>query len=144
MPLSPVSVDVLVLRRAGLITLIVGVLATAIGWAVKGSQGAIAGAFATIIVLAFFSIGQFILGAVLRSNPAMALNVALLTYLVKVGVLFLLIIVFQDTTLFDRRVFGATIVACTIAWTAAEMWVFATTKVLYVEPGSGPGQGSGT
>ena len=75
---------------------------------------------------------------------AMALNVALLTYLVKVGVLFLLIIVFQDTTLFDRRVFGATIVACTIAWTAAEMWVFATTKVLYVEPGSGPGQGSGT
>ena len=137
------SIDGLVLRRAGLVTLVVGIIATAIGWGMRGSQGLIAGAFATAIVLVFFSAGQFILGAVLRSNPAIALNVALLTYLVKVGILFILIIVFADTTLFDRKVFGATIVACTIAWTAAEMWVFATTKVLYVEPGSGPGSGSG-
>ena len=137
------SVDGLVLRRAGLITLLVGLIATAIGWAAKGSDGAVGAMFATAIVLAFFSIGQFILGAVLRNNPSMALNVALLTYLVKVGILFILIIVFADTTLFDRKVFGATIVACTIAWTAAEMWVFASTKVLYVEPGSGPGKGAG-
>lgn len=137
------SIDALVLRRAGLITLAVGILATAIGWGLKGEKGLIAGAFATAIVLVFFSVGQFILGAVLRNNPSIALSVALVTYLVKVGILFILIIVFADTTAFDRRVFGATIVACTLAWTAAEMWVFATTKVLYVEPGSGPGKGSG-
>jgi ATP synthase protein I len=42
--------------------------------------------------------------------------------------------VFANTTLFNTRIFAATIVACTIAWTASEVWVFARTKVLYVDP----------
>ena len=29
------------------------------------------------------------------------------------------------------------IVACTLAWTLVEVWVFSRTKVLYVDPGSG-------
>jgi hypothetical protein len=37
--------------------------------------------------------------------------------------------------LFDTKVFAATVVVCTIAWTSAEVWVFSRTKVLYVEPG---------
>jgi hypothetical protein len=57
--------------------------------------------------------------------------------LLKVGALLIFIIVFADTTLFDTKVFAATIIACTLAWTAAEMWVFTTTKVLYVDPEAG-------
>ena len=48
-----------------------------------------------------------------------------------------IIIAFADTTAFDTRVFAATIVACTLAWTVAEVWVFARTKVLYVDPEAG-------
>jgi ATP synthase protein I len=129
------SIDALVLRWAGLATLAVGVVAVLIGLAASGAGGAIGAAIAVAIVLVFFSIGQLILGSVLRNNPQMAMTVALMTYLVKLGVLFVFIILFADTTLFDTKVFAATVVVCTIAWTSAEVWVFSRTKVLYVEPG---------
>ena len=105
-----------------------------------GVPGAIGGALATVIVLAFFSVGQLVVGSVLRTNPQMAMTVALMTYLLKIGVLFVLIILLAGTTAFNTKAFAAVIVACTIAWTVVEVWVFARTKVLYVEPDSlGPG-----
>ncbi|MGA0209819.1 MAG: hypothetical protein ACO3YU_10650 [Candidatus Nanopelagicales bacterium] len=133
--LRPASgIDALVLRRAGMITAVVGVIGVVIGYLVDGWSGGLGGIFATVLVIAFFSVGQFVLGSVLRNNPQIAMTVALTIYLVKIGVLFILIIAFANTTLFNTRVFAATIVACTLAWTAAEVWVFARTKVLYVEP----------
>ena len=131
------SVDALVLKRAGLTTALVGVAGIAIGAASSGASGALGGVFATVLVLVFFSVGQFAPGSILNSNPEMAMTVALTIYLVKIGVLFVLIIAFADTTAFDTRVFAATIVACTLAWTVAEVWVFARTKVLYVDPEAG-------
>ena len=129
------SIDALVLRWAGVATVAAGVIAVLIGWTVSGSGGAVGAAIAVAIVVVFFSIGQLILGSVLRNNPQMAMTVALMTYLVKIGVLFVFIIIFADTTLFDTKVFAATVVVCTIVWTSAEVWVFSRTKVLYVEPG---------
>lgn len=128
------SIDALVLRTAGGVTVVVGVIASVIGLVVGGGKGLLGAVIATAIVVVFFSIGQFTLGAVLKNNPQMALTVALMIYLAKVGVLLVLIILFSGTTLFDTKVFAATIVAGTLAWTGAEVWVFARTKVLYVEP----------
>lgn len=128
------SIDALVLRTAGGVTVVVGVIASVIGLLVGGGKGLLGAVIATAIVVVFFSIGQFTLGAVLKNNPQMALTVALMIYLAKVGVLLVLIILFSGTTLFDTKVFAATIVAGTLAWTGAEVWVFARTKVLYVEP----------
>lgn len=128
------SVDSLILRTAGIATAALGLLITVIGTVLAGSQGLIGGLFGTVVVLVFFSIGQFVLGAVLRSNPQMAMTVAMMMYLVKIGVLLVLIILFAETTLFDTKVFALTVVLCTLMWTGAEVWVFARTKVLYVEP----------
>ena len=125
------------LRRAGAATLIVGVIGTAIGVLVAGSQGLIAGALGTIIVLLFFSIGQVVLGSVLKNRPENAMMVAMALYLVKIWVLLVLLLVLQDATFFAPKVFAGVIVACTLAWTFVEVWVFSRTKVLYVEPGSG-------
>lgn len=133
------SVDAAVLRGAGVPTLVVGVVATAVGAVVAGGPGALGAILATVIVLAFFSVGQVALGRVLKNNPQMAMTFALTLYIAKIGVLFLFILLFQDTTVFDTKVFALTIVACTIVWTMAEVWIFSKTKVLYVEPGSGPG-----
>jgi ATP synthase protein I len=130
------SIDSLVLRRAGLATLIVGVVGTAIGTAVQGSKGLIAGALGTVIVLVFFSVGQIVLGAVLKNNPQNAMMVAMALYLVKIGVLLVLLLVLQDATFFAPKVFACVILACTLAWTFVEVWVFSRTKVLYVEPGA--------
>jgi ATP synthase protein I len=130
------AVDRLILVRAGGATLVVGVLATALAWLLTGVPGLVGGVIATVIVVAFFAVGQLVVGSVLRSNPQMAMTVALMTYLLKIGVLFVLIILFAGTTAFNTKSFAAVIVACTIAWTVVEVWVFARTKVLYVDPGS--------
>ena len=131
------SIDRLVLRVAIPVTVAVGVVAAIIGALVAADPGKalLGSAIGTLIVVAFFTVGQLIVGAVLRSNPEMATTVALMVYLVKIGVLLLFIILFQGTTAFDTKVFALTVVACTLAWTIAEVWVFARTKVLYVDPG---------
>lgn len=128
------GIDALVLRRAGAVALIVGAIGVVIGYLVDGWNGGLGALFGAVLVVVFFSAGQFVLGSVLRNNPQMALTVALTIYLVKVGVLLVLIIALADTTAFNTRVFAATIVSCTLAWTVAEVWVFARTKVLYVDP----------
>ena len=129
------TIDSLVLRRAGVATLIVGIIGTVIGTILQGSKGLIAGVLGTILVLVFFSVGQLVLGAVLKNNPQNAMMVAMTLYLVKIAVLLGLLLVLQDATFFAPKVFAAVIVACTLAWTFVEVWVFSRTKVLYVEPG---------
>lgn len=128
------SIDALILRRAGGVTLAVGVIASVIAWFVDAAQGLIGAVVATVIVIAFFSAGQFVLGRVLARNPQMALSVALVLYLAKIGVLLILIILLSGTTAFNTNIFALTILACTLAWTMTEVWIFGTTKVLYVDP----------
>ena len=130
------SIDRLVLRVSIPVTVAVGIVAAVIGALVASDPGkALLGAgIGTLIVVAFFTVGQVVVGAVLRSAPQMAMSVALMVYLLKIGVLFIFIILFQGTTAFDTKVFALTIVACTLAWTIAEVWIFARTKVLYVDP----------
>jgi ATP synthase protein I len=132
------SIDSLVLRRAGLVTLLVGVVGTVIGGIVAGSEGVIAGVLGTVIVLVFFSVGQVVLGSVLKNNPQNAMMVAMTLYLVKIGVLLVLLLVLQDATFFAPKVFAAVIVACTLAWTFMEVWIFSRTQVLYVDPAGTP------
>lgn len=132
------SIDSLILRRAGGVTAVVGVIAMVVGQIMAGTQGFIGAAVAALIVIVFFSAGQFVLGRVLATNPQIALTVALTLYLAKIGVLLILIIVLAGTTAFNTNVFALTILACTLAWTMAEVWIFGTTKVLYVDPKAGP------
>jgi ATP synthase protein I len=128
------SIDSLVLRRAGVVTLIVGILGTLIGAAVAGTPGLVAGALGTVIVLVFFGVGQLVLGSVLKNNPQNALMVAMTLYLVKLAALLVLLLVLQDATFIAPKVFAAVIVACTLAWTLVEVWLFSRTQVLVVEP----------
>lgn len=130
------SIDRLVLRVSIPVTVAVGIVAAVIGALVAADPGKalLGAAIGTVIVVAFFTVGQVVVGAVLRTAPQMAMSVALMVYLVKIGVLFIFIILFQGTTAFDTKVFALTIVACTLAWTVAEVWIFARTKVLYVDP----------
>ncbi len=124
--------------RAAIPTALVGALITAVAGISKGSSGVIGAAFGAAIVVIFFTIGQVLLNRVLRSNPTMAMTVALTMYLVKIAVLFALLLIFKNTTAFDTKVFAMSVLVCTLTWTIAEVWAFGKEKVLYVEPGSGP------
>ena len=139
------SLDAKILGGAGVPALVAGAACTLIAALVAPPAGkaVIAGVFATIVVIAFFSVGQVVLGRTLRNNPQMAMSVALVIYLAKIGVLFVLILLFADTDLFNTKVFALTIVVCTIVWTISEVVIFARTKALTIVPGSGPGNPDG-
>ncbi|MEI7442828.1 MAG: hypothetical protein WCK30_04665 [Actinomycetes bacterium] len=126
------------IRKAAIPTVVAAILAVVLGGIVKGSAGAIGALIGGAIVVVFFTIGQVVLNNVIKSNPSMAMSVAMLMYLVKVAVLFALMLAFKHTTAFNTKVFASTILLCTLVWTAAEMWAFSTGKVLYVDPGSSP------
>jgi len=130
------SIDSLILLRAGLGTAAAGVIVVIVAGIFSGSSAAIGAVLGTGLVVAFFSVGQFALGAVLRNNPQMALTMALTIYLLKIGILLVILVLFADTTAFDTKTFALAILVCTLVWTVMEVWIFGTTKVLYVEPNS--------
>ncbi len=146
MPSASAESDIrLLIRIPALAASAVGVVGTVIGGVVSGGAGVLAGIMATVIVVGFFAGGQLLVGRVLRTNPAIALNAGLLVYLVQIAVLFGLLLILRDATFFDPRVFALTIVAATVAWLAASVFGYARSRTLYVDPGSAPPQpGSGT
>lgn len=129
---------VALVRTPSALCLGVGIVATVIGGFVAGGKGVLAGALGTLVVIAFFAGGQIVVGRVLRTNPALGLNVALLVYVVQIGVLFLLLLVLKDATFFAPKIFAVTIVACALTWILAAVVGFSRSRTLYVEPGSGP------
>ena len=126
--------DTLVLRRATLITIAVGVLCTVVGTMVSGTQGLIAGILGTVIAVAFFAVGQYIVARVLQNSPETAFMTALAVYMGQILVLFLLLLVLRDATFFAPKVFAATIMACALTWIVSSAFVTWRSKVLYVDP----------
>lgn len=128
----------LLVRTPTVITIIVGIVATVIGGLADGGKGVLAGALGTIVVVLFFAGGQLVVGRVLRTNPALAMNAALLVYVVQIGVLFALLALLRNATFFAPKVFAFTVLACALTWILGAVIGFSRSRPLYVEPGSGP------
>lgn len=127
-----------ILLRAALPTAVVGLVVAAIAWIAMGTTAGVGALVGVVFVVPFFSVGQAILAGVLRKNPAMGMSVAMLLYLVKIGVLAILLVVLADTSLFDTKAFAINILICTLVWTGAEVWILANSKILYVDPENVP------
>lgn len=133
-PLSPTQASAVALRTAAIPSVVVGVVAVALGWWFKGANGALGAALGSIIAILFFAIGQYVLGRILDGNPDLALSAGLLLYLTQVLVLFGLIILLRDATWLDGRVFGMAVLAVTIAWIGGSIVASQRVKLLYVDP----------
>ncbi len=68
-PMTATQATSVVLRAAAIPTVIVGLVAIGLAWALRGSSGAVAAGLALLIVVAFFATGQYVLGRILSSNP---------------------------------------------------------------------------
>lgn len=139
-PYSAEAADARLLRIPLVSVTITGLVVTVLAYIFAGVNGLVAGVIGTVVVVAFFGGGQYIVTRVLRNNPMIAMNTALLVYLVQMAVMFGLILVLQDATFFNPKAFALTIVACALVWTVAMVIALTRSKVLYVEPGSGPSQ----
>lgn len=126
--------DASILRAALIPTVLAGVLAVVVAAFVGGGKAALGAALGVLVVVVFFTVGLVVVGRASRVSAYAAMNAAILTYLVKIGVLFALIVAFKDTTIFDTKAFGLTIVVCTLVWTGFEVRGFTRLQILYVDP----------
>lgn len=138
-----------VMRPALLVTLVIGVVAAALGLVLDGS----AGLFGTLIgigmVVVFFGTGAAVLDVVARLAPAASLLVALLTYTLQVVLVGLVFVGLTESgaleSAVDPRWLAGTLIAGTLGWLAAQVRASMRVRVpLYDLPADEAGQDAGT
>lgn len=134
-PGSPELINLV--RTPTVITIVVGLVASVIGFFVAGGKGLLGGLLATVVVVAFFSGGQLIVGRVLRSNPQVGMTAALLVYVLQILILMILLLVLRDATFLAPRVFAFTVLVCALVWIGGAVLGWSQARHVYVEPDRG-------
>ena len=85
-------------------------------------------------MIVFFGISVLVVGRAAKVSPQAMMAAAVGTYLVKILVLIILVGAFQNSTAFNGRFFGLTVIVCVLAYSAAQVVSSMRLKMLYVEP----------
>ncbi len=129
------------LRGALVPTAAVGVAATAVAAWVEGLPGLWGAALAVVVVLAFFSASLVVMGRTARTAPANVMAIALVTYITKVGLLGLLLVLLQDARWLSGTAFALTALLCAMVWLPLEIFAYSRARTLvYDEPETAPTQ----
>ncbi len=134
--------DARILIRSAMATAIVGVILIAVGGVTDGGKGALGAVFGVILVGAFFTASVVRSASPGAGVPSAMMATALGTFAAKILILLGLIAAFSGTTLFNTRFFGITAIICILVWTGGEVFTVASSRMPYVVPESGPGQGT--
>jgi hypothetical protein len=111
-------------RVAALVTTVVGLAGTAVGAAVRGSDGVWSGLLALALVLVFMSAGSlpFVVAGDTRQGRGGAAFVVLgLTYALRLVVALVVLKLAARSHVLDRQVIGLVVIACAVAWTATHV-----------------------
>ncbi|MFF7457734.1 hypothetical protein [Kitasatospora sp. NPDC008115] len=135
------SHDARIIRGAAIPTAVAGVVAMTIATIVVGIKGLYGALFAAVLVMAFFSVGQAAVDRLSRGNPQLLLPVAMSVYMAQILLVGIVLAVFKNTTAFDTKVFGFTVLGCTLVWTGAVVRIGMKAKIFYVETGSSSKKG---
>jgi len=140
--------------RSGFVLLGAAISAAVVGLVVSGVAGLAAGDAAaygalvgTALCVLVFGVGAFVVNVVAGLMPAAALLVALLTYTLQVAVMALAFLALTrsgalEETL-DRRWLGGAVIASTVAWLTAQIWLSTKARILAYElPGDRPEAGA--
>jgi len=122
-----------IVRRSAVVTAIAAVIMLAICLAVGGVKGLIGGLVGVAVVALFFGISIVAVGRAARVSPQIMMLAALGTYFVKILALLILLEQFQNTTAFNSRLFGLTVVACVMVYSGAQIAWSMRLKQLYVD-----------
>jgi ATP synthase protein I len=134
------SSDARTLIQAAVPTAAVGAVAVAIGSAVEGGKGAIGAVVATVLVILLMGAGLYVLLRTAKSLPHLFQAMGLMMYMAQLLLMFTFVALFKNTTLFHPKVFGLTLLVCTLTWVAAQARAHMKAKTLYVEPDSTTGE----
>ncbi|MFD1830142.1 MULTISPECIES: hypothetical protein [Streptomyces] len=130
------SNDARMLLRCAVPTAAAGAVASGVGAVLAGGEGALGAVLGAATVILFMGSGLAVLQWIAKSYPALFQAMGLMLYLVQILLLAVVLAVFQDTTLFDTRAFGLSLLAATLVWIASQARAHMKAKILYVEPES--------
>jgi ATP synthase protein I len=123
-----------ILRRSALLTVPVALIMIVLAAILGGTKGLLGAAIGVALVIAFFGISVLVVGRAAKVSPQAMMAAAVGTYLVKILVLIILVGAFQNSTAFNGKWFGLTVIVCVIAYSAAQVVSSMRLKMLYVEP----------
>jgi len=123
-----------ILRRSAMLTAPVALLMIVLGGVLGGAKGLLGAALGVALVIAFFGISVLVVGRAAKVSPQAMMAAAVGTFLVKIIVLIILLGSFQNSTAFNDKLFGLTVIVCVLAYSAAQMISSMRLKMPYVEP----------
>jgi len=123
-----------IVRRSAVVAAIAAFVMAALGFALGGSKGLIGAAIGVAVVACFFGISVFVVSRAARVSPQAMMVAGLGTYLVKILILIVIFGQLQNTTAFNPKSFGLTVLVCVLVYSAAQVIWSMRLKTLYIEP----------
>ena len=121
--------------RSGLLTpAVLAAVGAPLTWLLRDGRAAAWVLAGLAIVAVFFSVGAYAVAMAGRVSDSLTLPVALGTYVVKIGLLGVLLVALRDQPWVDRRPFGLAIAIGTVAWTVVHARRVWTAQLYYVDP----------
>jgi ATP synthase protein I len=112
-------------RRALVVTGLVGAVTMVVAAVVAGSAGLLGALVGLVMVAAFFSAGTVVLQLVTRLAPATSLLIALLTYTLKVVLIGLVFLGLSRSGALEESIdpqwLGGAVIVCTLTWLGTQI-----------------------
>ncbi len=135
------------LRGSLVPTLVVGVVCVVVAVVVAGTPGLVGAALALAIVCLSFSATLLVMRWAAKNGPANVMAAALATYMGKILVLGVFLVLFGRASWLDGPSFGLTAIVCALVWLVFEARAYYRLRTLVfadqVLPGDRPRPGSG-
>lgn len=126
--------DARILKGAAIIAAPVGAVATVVSAVLAGEKGLMGGLVAVAVVGVFFAFGSWALMTMTAERPQIAMAAGMLVYAVQILMIGVFIVVFRDTSLFNGKAFGLTLLVTALSWVGGQVKQSLTSRMLYVEP----------
>jgi ATP synthase protein I len=123
-----------IIRRSAAVAALAGVIMVALCAVLGGTKGLLGAMIGVAVVALFFGISVAVVSYAARISPQAMMGAALGTFFFKILALIIIFGQFQDTTAFNPKSFGLTVLVCVLAYSAGLMAWSMRLKALYVEP----------
>jgi hypothetical protein len=130
-PLEPIR-RVLVLGAVGFA--VAAPVVALLGWFVDGSAGLLGALLGLAVPAVFFGITAAVALLTLHLSPGTTGAVVLASWLAKLIVLIVTLVLLDQSTAWSRPVFGVVFLLAVAAWLGLEAWVVLRTRQPYVQP----------
>lgn len=122
------------LRGALVPTLVAAVVCVAVSLT-KGTPGVIGSLLAAAVVVASFSSSLLVMRRTARSNPNSVMAAALATYMGKIGLLGLMLVLLIDAEWLSGTAFALTAMVCAAVWLGFEVRAYSRMRTLVFDDG---------